>query len=142
MKKTLNISLLYMIFALVCGVFYREYTKLMAFSGTTSLAFTHLHLFALGTILFLVLTLFCMQTTLAQQKAYQRFLIIYNIALPFMVIMMIVRGILQVHAVELSPGMNAMISGIAGISHILMAVGLAFLFIALRKSIQELENKS
>ena len=47
--------------------------------------------------------------------------------------MMIVRGIFQVQSVELTKSVNAMISGIAGISHILMAAALFMFFIALKK---------
>ena len=51
-----------------------------------------------------------------------------------MVIMFMVRGIVQVLGMEVSTGMNAAISGIAGISHILMMVSIVFLFLALKKS--------
>ena len=64
---------------------------------------------------------------------FRRFYILYNIALPFLSCMMIVRGILQVQSVELTKSANAMISGIAGISHILMAAALFMFFIALKK---------
>ena len=50
MKKYINIAFAYAIAALISGVFYREFTKINAFTGKTSLAFTHVHLFALGKI--------------------------------------------------------------------------------------------
>lgn len=140
MKKTFHASMIYMILALVCGVFYREYTKFMAFQGTTTLAFTHVHLFVLGTILFLVLTLFCIQTDLEKEKGFQRFMLIYNIALPFMIVMLIVRGIVQVNEIALSSSMNAMISGIAGVSHILLTIGLAYLFIGLKHTLDHIKK--
>ena len=37
MKKYLNISLIYAVFAMAGGVFYREFTKFNGFSGTTVL---------------------------------------------------------------------------------------------------------
>ena len=50
-----------------------------------------------------------------------------------MVIMFFVRGILQALQTPLSTGANAAISGIAGISHILMTVALVLLFLALHR---------
>ena len=50
-----------------------------------------------------------------------------------MVIMLIVRGVPQVLQIELSSGINAMISGIAGIGHILVGVGLILFLLALKK---------
>jgi hypothetical protein len=60
--------------------------------------------------------------------------------LPGTVVMMVVRGILQVKAITLPSGIDAMIQGIAGLFHITMAIGLIFLFLALferQKSLQK-----
>ena len=51
-----------------------------------------------------------------------------------MVIMFIVRGVVQVLGVELAKGPNAAISGIAGISHIMMGVSIVLLFLAFKKT--------
>ena len=47
--------------------------------------------------------------------------------------MLIVRGVLQVLAVELSTKINAMISGFSGIAHILITIALVMFFLALKK---------
>ncbi|MEJ8736854.1 DUF2871 domain-containing protein [Erysipelotrichaceae bacterium HCN-30851] len=133
MKKYVNVSFVYAIFALICGVFYREFTKLNGFTGKTTLGVMHVHLFVLGTILFLIIGLYSIMTNIETQKEFKRFFTLYNISLPFMVIMFMVRGIVQVLGMEVSTGMNAAISGIAGISHILMMVSIIFLFLALKK---------
>ncbi|MEF2783544.1 MAG: DUF2871 domain-containing protein [Clostridium sp.] len=133
MKKYVNVSFVYAIFALICGVFYREFTKLNGFTGKTTLGVMHVHLFVLGTILFLIIGLYSIMTNIETQKEFKRFFTLYNISLPFMVIMFMVRGIVQVLGMEVSTGMNAAISGIAGISHILMMVSIVFLFLALKK---------
>ena len=132
MKKLINISFIYFIFAMVCGVFYREFTKFFNFTEKTALALTHLHLIALGTILFLILSLFAINTNLLQQSKFKYFLKLYNISLPFMVIMFIIRGVLQVLNTNLSATINASISGISGISHILMLVSFILLFLSLK----------
>ena len=78
MKKLINIAFIYAIAAIVCGVFYREFTKAMAFAGRTTLAFTHLHLFALGTVIFLILALFSLRTNLMEQKKFKAFFVIHE----------------------------------------------------------------
>lgn len=141
MKKYINLSFIYAIAALLCGVFYREYTKYSGFTGKTVLSVTHVHFFALGTLLFLLVALFAALTDLEQQKQFRAFMILYNIGLPFMVIMFFVRGILQVQDVVLPKGMNAAVSGIAGISHIIITVAVVFLFLCLRKTECRIELK-
>lgn len=58
MKKYLNISLIYAILAMVGGVFYREFTKLNGYTGVTALGKVHTHLFLLGIVMFLIITVF------------------------------------------------------------------------------------
>lgn len=139
MKKYINISFIYAILAMFFGVFYREYTKFMGFTGRTTLAFTHVHLFALGTLVFLLIALFATVTDLTQKKQFSIFMVLYNIGLPFMVVMLFVRGILQVQSTVLSAGLNAAISGMAGISHIILAIALVFLFVGLRNTTPKIE---
>ena len=134
MKKIINTAMTYLALGLAAGVFYREFTKWNGFTGKTTLGVVHTHLLVLGMLFFLLVALFGRQeSALLEQKMFRRFYILYNIALPFLSCMMIVRGILQVQSVELTKSANAMISGIAGISHILMAAALFMFFIALKK---------
>ena len=113
MRKMLNLSLLYFILAMVCGVFYREFTKINGYEGRTALAFAHVHFMVLGMALFLILALFAKSGGLTEQRSFRIFLVLYNIGLPL-------------------KGADASISGIAGISHIVLAVALGFLFAALK----------
>lgn len=138
MKKMINTSMIYFIAAMVAGVFYREFTKLQGFTGKTTLGVMHTHLLVLGMFLFLVTALFCgLEKKLAEHKAFQRFYVLYNISLPFFCVMLLIRGIFQVQGSELSSAVNAMIAGIAGISHVLMTVSLVFFFLALKKTFAE-----
>ncbi|MBM6800444.1 DUF2871 family protein, partial [Coprobacillus cateniformis] len=63
----------------------------------------------------------------------------YNGGLLITVIMLMMRGVLQVLGTSVSSGMNAAISGIAGIGHILLGVGLIILMVILLK-LSEKEN--
>ncbi|MGM9613361.1 MAG: DUF2871 domain-containing protein [Butyricicoccus sp.] len=136
MKKYLNISLGYAIAAMAGGVFYREFTKWNQFTGTTALGKVHTHLFLLGMTVFLLVALFAANQSLEQQKTFRVFLYLYNIGLPLMVVMLLVRGITQVLQLSLSAGASAAISGIAGIGHILVGAGLLLLLISLKKTAQ------
>lgn len=126
MRKMLNLSLLYFILAMVCGVFYREFTKINGYEGRTALAFAHVHFMVLGMTLFLILALFAKSGGLTEQRSFRIFLVLYNIGLPLMVVMLIIRGIIQVLGIVPARGADASISGIAGISHIVLAVALGF----------------
>lgn len=138
MKKLINTSMAYFIAAMVAGVFYREFTKFQGFTGKTTLGVMHTHLLVLGMFFFLTAALFCgMERSLAQNKTFRKFYALYNISLPFLSLMLLVRGILQVNGTRLSSGINAMISGFAGISHILMMVSLILFFVSLRKAFAE-----
>ena len=47
--------------------------------------------------------------------------------------MLIVRGVTQVQGIALSRGFDAAISGIAGIGHILVGIGMILYFLMLKK---------
>lgn len=134
MKKLWNTAFGYFLAAMAAGVFYREFTKFNGFTGRTTLAFAHVHLMVLGTVVFLFLGLAAKVTNLMKQKSFYRFYMIYNVTLPLMVAVMIVRGIFQTLGTELSRGLDASISGIAGLTHIAIAGALIYLFIILRKT--------
>lgn len=134
MKKYLNVSILYAIAALIGGVFYREFTKINKYTGVTTLGKVHVHLFMLGTIVFLLVSLFAMQQKLQENKTFRVFMWVYNIGLPITVIMMVIRGIMEVLNVNLSSSASAAISGMAGIGHILTGTGIILLLVSLKKT--------
>ena len=133
MKKYLNYSLGYAIAAMAGGVFYREFTKMNGFTGTTVLGKVHTHFFLLGMLMFLIVALFAAHDDLRKAGTFRPFMCIYNSGVVLTAIMMVVRGVYQVLGTELSKGMNGMISGIAGIGHILVGVGIVLLIVSLKK---------
>jgi hypothetical protein len=131
MRKYLRISFYYAIAAMVGGVFYREFTKWNGFTGVTALGKVHVHLFLLGMMMFLFVALFSEHHDLEGEQNFGLFLKLYNIGVPLTAVMLVVRGIVQVKAIPVSSGLDASISGIAGIAHILTGTGLVLLFLAL-----------
>ena len=138
MKKLINTSFIYLILALAAGVFYREFTKFNGFIGDTTLSVLHTHLLILGKFFFLVYALFTKAyPQLSDSLKTKKFYIGYNVSVFFFTVTLLVRGIVQVLNVELSSGANAAISGIAGISHILLTISLVYFFTILKKVVKD-----
>lgn len=145
MKKVLNISFFYFILAMIMGVFYREFTKFTGFVGNTSLAYIHGHLMVLGTILYLVIALFAKQTNLLKEKYFNTFIVLNNSSLLLLTIMFLIRGIFQVRDISLTLIADKAISGIAGISHICLALSIGILLYMIRNVMlnnEKEQNKS
>lgn len=134
MKRYINTAVLYAIFAMAGGVFYREFTKLNGFTGKTTLSIVHTHYFLLGMVFFLLLFLLEKSISFTGTKT-GRVLAAYHIGLNLTAVMFIVRGVAQVMAPTLSAGVDAAISGIAGIGHILLGVSMVLLLVQIKRSV-------
>ncbi len=130
----MNTALLYAIFAIAGGVFYREFTKFNGFTAKTTLSVVHTHYFLLGMVFFLLLLLLEKSFSFTGAKT-RRVLIVYHIGLNLTAVMFVIRGVTQVLVPTLSSGMNAAISGIAGIGHILLGVSMVILLVQIRRSV-------
>lgn len=135
MKSYVNWSFAYALLGMAAGVFYREFTKINAFQGVTTLGKVHTHTLVLGMLFFLLVLLLNQHFHLNKHKYHSLFMKLYNAGVLFTITMMIIRGITQVLAVPLSSGMDAAISGLSGIGHILTGTGIILFFIILRASI-------
>ncbi len=134
MKRYMNTALLYAVFAMAGGVFYREFTKFNSFTGKTTLSVVHTHYFLLGMVFFLLLLLLEKNFSFTDAKT-GRVLAAYHIGLNLTAVMFVVRGLTQVLAPALSRGMDAAISGMAGIGHILLGVSMVLLLVQIRRSV-------
>ena len=135
MKKYANSALIYAIAAMVFGVFYREFTKFMGFTGESALSVMHTHYFMLGMVMFLLMLLLEKQFALTNGKT-GRVLLVYHAGLNLTGVMFLIRGVTQVLGTPLSSGMNAAISGMAGIGHILLGVSMVLLLVQIKKSVR------
>ncbi len=134
MKRYMNTAFLYAVLAMAGGAFYREFTKFNGFSGRTALGVVHTHYFLLGMVFFLLLLLLEKNFSFTNAKT-GRILAVYHVGLNLTTVMLVVRGVAQVLEVPLSSGMDAAISGIAGIGHILLGVDLVLLLLQLKRSV-------
>lgn len=138
MKRHIKFALVYAILAMICGVFYREFTKAYDFTGVTALGKLHTHLFVLGMVMFLLFALFDAKFDLQKHKLYLPFMIIYNAGVGIMCVMLAVRGLFDVIGGTFSDGA---ISGIAGLGHILVAAGVILFFCMLLLSLRSQDKK-
>lgn len=129
MRKLYYAALTYMVLGLAAGLFYREYTKTHAFTGDTQLSVMHTHLLTLGMLTFLVVLAFDGILELSTGLLFTLFYWFYNAGLLITVSMLLVHGMLTVQGAEVSSA----IPGIAGLGHILLAVGLVHLFLQIRR---------
>ncbi|MFD6158081.1 DUF2871 domain-containing protein [Nocardia sp. NPDC060256] len=131
MKKLYYAAHTYMIVGVVSGLFYRELTKWYDFTGDTQLGVVHTHLLALGMLFHLIVLPLEKLFTLSTSKLFDWFFWVYNAGLALTVAVMTVHGIQTVVGAETS----AAISGVAGLGHIVLTVGLILFFINLGKRI-------
>ncbi len=134
MKRYVNAAFLYALLAMVGGVFYREFTKLNGFTEQTVLAVVHTHYFLLGMVFFVLLVL--LEKSFAFTSARTgKALIAYHAGLNLTVAMFVVRGVTQVLGTPLTSGMDAAISGVAGIGHMVLGISLALVLWQLRRAV-------
>ena len=125
--------MVYFVLAIAAGVFHREYTKFSGFTGKTVLGNVHTHLLVMGAFLFLIVALFCIQLPgLLDARIFRRFYVLYNIALPFMAVTMLARGMIQVKNAELTKAVDA---------SLLITIALVMLFMALKKNVISNDRK-
>lgn len=136
MKRFMNAALLYAVLAMIGGIFYREFTKIYGFTGKTTLGVVHAHYLLLGTLFFLILILLEKQFSFMRAKT-NRILAVYHIGLNLTVVMVVVRGVIQVSETMLPSGMDAMVSGIAGIGHILLGIALVLILLEMKRKIAD-----
>lgn len=134
MKRYANTALLYAVLAMAGGVFFREFTKFNGFADKTALSVVHTHYFLLGMAFFLLMLLLEKVFSFTNVKTL-RVMAVYHIGLNLTAVMLVVRGVFQVLAFDLSRGMNAAISGIAGIGHVLLGVSIVLVLLQIRRSV-------
>ena len=134
-KKYVNLSFIYAIIGLVAGAFYREFTKYIGYTARTRMALVHPHFLVLGAFMFLIIALFSMNLNLENEKTFKTFFLSYNIGVVITAAMLFLRGLTEVMDWGGKKALDASISGIAGVGHIVLTVGFVFMFITLKRAI-------
>lgn len=133
-KRYASLALIYAVAAMAFGVFYREFTKLNGFDGDTRLSVIHAHYFLLGMVFFLLLMLAEKSFGFSSQKNTGKFILTYNIGLNITGAAFFARGLTQVLVTDMSKGLDASISGVAGIGHIILGVSMILILLKIKKA--------
>lgn len=110
------------------GVFYREFTKLNGFTGFTTLSVVHTHYLMLGMVFFLLQVLVEKNFHFADNKVL-KYLLLYHIGLNLTVVMLVIRGVVQVLSLD------ALIAVLFGIAHLIL--GISMVLISIRNCIKD-----
>lgn len=140
MNKYIKASFFYAILGLVAGVFYREFTKFNGLDGGTSLAYMHVHILTLGTVFFLILSLFEDKLHMSRHKNFKLFTLFYNIGLLITIAVFLARGVMEVLGTNVSVVIDKSLSGIGGLGHIGLGVGIVIMMLILNKTSKELDK--
>lgn len=140
-EENCKIKFFYSILGLLLGVFYREFTKINGFTEYTVLSGLHTHVLVSGVFFLLILLLLEKTFELTKDKKFNIFFITYNIGLLLSVIMMAIRGCVEVLNLDISSMTDFSISGIAGISHIIMTIAYILFFLILLDRINDADSK-
>ncbi|PID81171.1 MAG: beta-carotene 15,15'-monooxygenase [Clostridiales bacterium] len=126
-RNVAEMAFVYLIFGLAAGIFFREFSKAYDFSGSSSLANMHGHLIALGVIGLLIVyaLLIVLQPKNPQLvKKMKLPLLLWHIGLSISVIMMMIKGMIEVLGYHYYGAIVAAVAGTAGIGHIVLGVAL------------------
>lgn len=140
MKKLVKTAFIYAIIAMLSGIFYREGSRFLELTEPNTWSIIHTHFFMLGMFFFLIVLLLEKSFHLTKDKKYNAFYYIYNIGLIITGIMLYLRGIADV--AEGFMAYDKMISGISGLGHILLGIGIILFFIILKNQMTKQESKN
>ena len=129
MKRLMNASIVYGVLALVGGVFYREFTKLNGFTGFTTLSVVYTHYLILGMVFFLLLVLVEKNYSFINDKV--RKYLLYHIGLNLTVVMLVIRGVVQVLSLNVSSAV------LFGIAHLILGISMVLVLITIRNCVKD-----
>lgn len=125
MKKTLlNRSIILAIIGLIAGAFYREFTKFIGFTGYTRLILVHPHLIVLGFIVMFLFVIFIKTYEVQETDKLNKSLNVYFLSVILTAGTLFTRGLLEALEFNMTKAIDASISGIAGIGHIILTISL------------------
>lgn len=131
MQKYFKISSFYLLFGLVMGIFSREFTKFNNFSGYTVLKSVHTHTLVLGFLFFIIVLLLEKNFTISNNKSFNKWIILYNLGLLYLIITLSIRGILQVIGSDF-----VVLSHIAGLGHAILGISLVWFLAIVNKELK------
>ena len=127
MKRLMNASIVYGVLGLIGVVFYREFTKL---NGFTILSVVHTYYLVLGMVLFLLLVVVEKNFHFVDNKV-SKYLLFYHIGLNLTVVMLTIRGVVQVIILDVSSAV------LFGIAHLILGVSMISVLLSIGNCIKD-----
>lgn len=137
MKKLIRLSTLYAILGTAAAVFYLAFTKSHHFEGTSLLSSLYIFLFALGSLMHLLIIILDKLFNITQHKLYSAFFWLYNIGIISSAIVMLGKGMITVTGGE----KNTILAALTGVGHTFSLVGGVLLFIILNQILAKQSEK-
>lgn len=135
-KKLFNQGFVFMIVGIVAGAFYREFTKFIGFEGVTSMSLVHTHLIATGAIIAFLFSVILKAYDIKESKKLEQAWLLYFIGVIGNAAIMFIRGLLTVIDFDMTRMINMSLSGVAGIVHILLTIGIIWFMLQIKRQIQ------
>ncbi len=134
MKSMYTLSIAYLAFGLFAGLFHHEAAYWTHFEGFSVLSRVHAHALVLGAAVFLLMPVLMKTFEIQKQKSFGWFVGLYNVGLVMTLGFMTARGVYQLFRLPMPSFADHMIGGLAGIGHVILTVGVGFLFHALLRT--------
>ena len=131
-ENLLKSSVVFLVLGLFGGVFYREFVKLFDWECYTALSVVHVHTLVLGFLAFACLYAL-MQNEGESLARLKTPFIIYVTGLAWTVVSFFVRGIYDITAEGVKLFSDAALSGLAGLGHILLGIGMVLIMLRVLK---------
>ena len=136
-KKYLIYAAVFLALGIIFGVFYREFSKAYGVVNVyTPLGLVHTHFLVLGVLFILIIGLVTDKLNKGSKKLFKYAFLLYVVGVSGAGVMMAVRGMLDVLVKSdkiiytVSDGANGAISGLSGIFHALLGVGIVLIFVS------------
>lgn len=129
-QSIIELAFVSLILGLAGGVFYREFTKIYSYTETTYLGKVHLHTLVLGFLSMLILYTFI--TRKEDDEFVEKLrtpIYVWLSGLLLSTVMMLIHGIIEVLGNYYGTVPEAAISGLAGLGHILLSIGIVWTMI-------------
>ena len=130
MNRLMNASIVYGVIGLMGGVFYREFTKLNGFTSFTTLSVVHTYYLMLGMVFFLLLVVVEKNFHFVDNKVL-KYLLFYHIGLNLTVVMLTIRGVVQVLSLDVSSAV------LSGIGHLILGISMILVLISIRNCVKD-----
>lgn len=128
-------SVLFVI-GIIVGAFYREFTKFTGFKGATSLSLVHTHLIATGALVAIIFSIFLKVYDIEETRRLKTGWLLYLIGVIGNASILFLRGTLTILDISISNSISMSISGIAGIIHISLTVGIILFLVTLNRQLK------